>query len=153
MIDRKLKVYLDNCCYNRPFDDQSQLLINIESMAKLYIQSKILAGEINLVWSDILEYENSKNPFEERRKRIVKWKLIATVIIQSTAEVIEKAKNLVQIGLKPKDALHLSSAIIAKADYFITTDKGIMRKANEVNGIKVINPIDFVKELEKENES
>ena len=57
MNDRKLKVYLDNCCYNRPFDDQSKLVINIESIAKLYIQSMILIGKLELVWSDILEYE------------------------------------------------------------------------------------------------
>ena len=26
-----VRVYLDNCCYNRPFDDQSQLRIKLEA--------------------------------------------------------------------------------------------------------------------------
>ncbi len=148
MSDRKLKVYLDNCCYNRPFDDQSQLVINIESIAKLYIQSMVLAGRFSLVWSDILEYENAHNPFEERRKRIAKWKTVATTMIQSTIDVIDKAKDIMKVGTKSKDALHLSSAIIAKADYFITTDKKIIKKSKEIKEIIVLNPIDFVKELE-----
>jgi len=38
----KTSVYLDNCCYNRPFDDQSQVRIELETKTKLYIQDKIL---------------------------------------------------------------------------------------------------------------
>jgi hypothetical protein len=49
-----MRIYLDNCCFNRPYDDQSQIRIRIESEAKLFIQAKILAGEIELAWSYIL---------------------------------------------------------------------------------------------------
>ena len=38
----KHKVYLDNCCYNRPYDDQSHLLIELETKAKLRIQEMII---------------------------------------------------------------------------------------------------------------
>lgn len=31
-----MRIYLDNCSYNRPYDDQSQLRISLESQAKLY---------------------------------------------------------------------------------------------------------------------
>ena len=34
-----MRVYVDNCCYNRPFDDQSQSKVLIETEAKLLIQS------------------------------------------------------------------------------------------------------------------
>jgi hypothetical protein len=54
-------LYLDNCCFNRPFDDQKQIRIRIETEAKLYIQEKIISGEFELAWSYILEYENSVN--------------------------------------------------------------------------------------------
>ena len=33
-----MRVYLDNCCYNRPFDEQDQLSVRLETEAKLYIQ-------------------------------------------------------------------------------------------------------------------
>jgi hypothetical protein len=70
---------LDNCCFNRPYDDQSQIRIQIESEAKLFIQAKILAGEIELAWSYILDFENSANPFPERRWSITQWKAMAVV--------------------------------------------------------------------------
>jgi hypothetical protein len=38
----KIKVYLDNCCFNRPYDDQTQLRIELETKAKLYIQQQII---------------------------------------------------------------------------------------------------------------
>ncbi len=53
-----MRVYLDNCAFNRPFDDQSQIRIRLESEAKLYIQEKIEKKEIELVWSYILDIEN-----------------------------------------------------------------------------------------------
>ena len=52
-----MRVYLDNCCYNRPFDDQSQLKVLIESLAKLSIQQKMRAGELEYVWSTVLDFE------------------------------------------------------------------------------------------------
>ena len=44
-----MKVYLDNCCYNRPYDDQTNLRIQIESQAKLAVQSRIRQGLHELV--------------------------------------------------------------------------------------------------------
>lgn len=152
-INTKYTLYLDNCCFNRPFDDQTQLLINIESIAKMYIQSRILSGDYNLLWSDMLEYENSKNPFEERSKRIAKWKIIAISIIHTNQIIIDKSKEILQCGVKTKDAIHIASGIVGGANYFLTTDKGILRKANNICEIKILNPIDFVKEMEERNEN
>lgn len=55
------RIYLDNCCFNRPFDDQTQVKILLESQAKLYIQQLVLNGDVELVWSYVLKYENSRN--------------------------------------------------------------------------------------------
>ena len=41
-------VYLDNCCYNRPFDDQTQIKIMLETKAKMYIQGLIADKEIDM---------------------------------------------------------------------------------------------------------
>ena len=40
-VQPKMRIYLDNCCFNRPYDDQSQLRISLETQAKLYIQGMI----------------------------------------------------------------------------------------------------------------
>ena len=67
-----MRIYLDNCSFNRPFDDQHQIRIRIEAEAKLYIQSLIDKGKIEMVWSYILEYENMANPYEFRQMVIQK---------------------------------------------------------------------------------
>lgn len=65
----EMKIYLDNCCFNRPFDDQSQLRIKLESEAKLKIQEDIRSGLYKLIWSYILDYENSKNLFRKDKNK------------------------------------------------------------------------------------
>ena len=65
-----MKIYLDNCCLNRPFDNQLDIKIRLETEAKLYIQYLIKKKKLQIVWSYILDFENSKNPFEERKQQI-----------------------------------------------------------------------------------
>ncbi|CAN5408286.1 hypothetical protein BH10ACI1_BH10ACI1_21920 [soil metagenome] len=69
-----MKIYLDNCTFNRPFDNQNGIRVRIETEAKLYIQEQIEAGKLNLVWSYILDFENEQSPFIERKISISKWK-------------------------------------------------------------------------------
>jgi len=40
-----MKVYLDNCCFNRPFDDQASMIVSMETEAKLHVQDLIRQGE------------------------------------------------------------------------------------------------------------
>ena len=70
----KLNIYLDNCCFNRPFDDQSYLSIFLETYAKLAIQDLINEKKINLIWSFILDYENNANPDEIVKQEIYAWR-------------------------------------------------------------------------------
>lgn len=46
-----MRIYLDNCCFNRPFDDQKQLRIRLEAEAKIGVQEEIMKGTIELAWS------------------------------------------------------------------------------------------------------
>ena len=46
-----MRVYLDNCCYNRPFDEQAQLSVRLETEAKLEVQRQMRSGELEYVWS------------------------------------------------------------------------------------------------------
>jgi predicted nucleic acid-binding protein len=138
-----LKLYLDSCCFNRPFDDQTQLKIKLESEAKLFIQGNILTGKYTLVWSYILDFENSQNPFEQRKETIRNWREVASVDIYENDQIIKLAEKIATTGIKPKDALHLACAINAECEYFITTDAKILNK--NVEGINLIDPIGFIK--------
>ena len=137
-----MKIYLDNCCFNRPFDDQSQLRIRLESEAKLKIQEDIRAGIHELVWSYVLDYENSRNPFVEK-KQISKWKHSAKDDVEENSELMKIAIGILSEGAKKIDSLHIASAITAKSDYFLTTDDGIMKRAALIQGVKITDPIGF----------
>ena len=145
---RKIRIYLDNCVFNRPFDDQTSIRIKLETEAKLYIQNKISENVIELVWSYILEYENEQNPFIERRQAIKEWKSLAVIDIEENEIILKKAKELMKIGLKSKDALHIACAIEGKAEYFLTTDDKILKKGKHIKEIKIIDPLEFIKILE-----
>ncbi len=147
---KKFKIYLDNCCFNRPYDNQESLKIKLESDAKLYIQKKIKEGLLELVWSYMLDLENSDNPFDDRKQSIEKWKKISFEDVEQNEEIIKVAEDLFIKGIKNKDAIHISSAIYAGADYFITTDKGILNKSNVIDKIQIINPIELINILEEE---
>jgi len=140
----KIKVYLDNCTYNRPFDDQSDIRIRLESEAKLYIQEQIKEQHIDLVWSSVNDYENNDNPSPEKRDRIIVWKSIAMKHCGLNEAILEKAIELQSLNLRAKDALHIAAAIYSKCDCFITTDKKILNK--NIEGVAVLNPLAFVEE-------
>ena len=142
-----MKIYLDNCCFNRPFDDQSQLRIRLETEAKLKIQEEIREGNLKLAWSYILDYENMKNPYEERKGRINRWKDYAVSDIEEMFEVIEKANLINRKGFNKFDSLHIACAIISKCDYFLSTDDKILKQSIILDEIKVIDPIGFIKEV------
>ena len=63
-----MKIYLDNCCINRPLDDKNQLRIVIESEIVLSILSLVESEEITLISSELLEFEANKNTNIFRRE-------------------------------------------------------------------------------------
>ena len=138
-----MRVYLDNCCFNRPYDNQSNLMVCLETEAKLFVQELILKEELELVWSFVLDYENNDNPFEERKKSIISWKSLAVIDCDLCDKIADEANDLMKLGLKQKDASHIACAIYANADYFLTTDKKILNKP--LSGIQLVNPIDFIR--------
>lgn len=145
----RLKIYLDNCCYNRPYDDQSQLKINMETLAKLSIQQDIRDKKIDLVTSYILVAENSANRFDIKRNDIQRFidTHTHTFVSEASADrVMEIAEKIMDTGVKLMDACHVACAIIAECDYFISTDKRLLKYQTE--DIWVVNPITYI--LEKE---
>ena len=68
-----MRIYLDNCSYNRPYDNQLQMRIYLETQAKLYIQELIKQKKLKLVTSYVLDYENSRNRSSQKRMAIEKF--------------------------------------------------------------------------------
>lgn len=145
MNEGKLKIYLDNCCYNRPFDTIRNIEIDMEILSKLAIQKMALDNVVDLVWSYILTFENSKNPKRINRENIILWKDIAKEVVVENNEIIKLAKKYYSLGIKQLDALHIACSVYSKCDAFITTDKGILNK--KIYDVKIYNPIDFIREV------
>ena len=144
-----MKIYLDNCCFNRPYDDQKQIRISLETQAKLYIQDLVKNKKLNLVTSYVLWYENSQNPYETKRMAISEFlrKNSAEYIDIDKMDIIKsKAEEIMKTGIKMKDAYHVACALYSSCDYFLSTDDRLLKyKTSE---IQMLNPIDFIRRLE-----
>jgi len=141
-----LKIYLDNCCYNRPFDNQKDRVICVETQAKMFIQSLIKYKSVELVYSAISMLEIAESPFEENRRSIrcfIEENARHYVSMTSNEAAIALTDEVMQVGVKLKDASHVACAIVAKCDYLITTDKRLLKYRDE--RIKIVAPIEFIR--------
>jgi len=113
----KLKVYLDMCVYNRPFDDQSDLRVKLETVACQIIFDRLQKGEVYLVWSFMLEFENELNPFTERKNEIVLLSRLAGHIVEPHRDIMTKAEEVEKGGIKGHDAVHLACGLFSNCHY------------------------------------
>jgi len=142
----KLKIYLDNCCYNRPFDDLSQTKVKNEAVAKMFIQSLVKYKSLVLYSSYMLLLEINESPFENNKEHILRFVNDYSdyfVSRERENEMLPLTNKIMETGIKRKDAAHLACSIVAKCDYFITTDRRVTNY--KTDKIKIVNPIDFVK--------
>jgi predicted nucleic acid-binding protein len=144
------RIYLDVCCLNRPFDDQTQDRIRLESEAVLLILKHIETMEWEWVGSEVLEFEIDQTPDPERRHRVqIIARFVHRSVLVSQSE-IERARELEALGFDGYDALHLACSESGEADVFLTTDDKLLRLASRYSGqlqIRVVNPLRWLEEV------
>lgn len=137
--------------YNRCFDDQSQVRIRLETAAVESIFALAEGGKLTLVWSFVLEYENSLNPYENRREGVELLSRLCTDTIVPSSQIAKLARRIIKGGkVKPRDALHIACAETGGCDYFVTCDDALIRALERNRSIfklkvKAINPIEFIR--------
>ncbi len=140
-----MRIYLDSCCFNRPYDNQSNQRVSMETNAIQQVQNEIRTGNIDLATSYILRYENDKSPFLVKKTYIEDFiQKYSSVYVTSDreADMVSIAKDIIDTGVKQYDAYHVACAILAKCDYFLSTDKRLLKyKTNDIN---LLNPVDFL---------
>ena len=146
------RIYLDTSIYNRPFDDRTQPKIFLETQAVILILQMVEAKLIELVSSSVLEYENSQNPYAIRQRFMNQYLQMAIMRQQVNDPIRQRAEQLEQQGIKPIDALHVACAEAANSNYFITCDKRLINRCQELT-IVTLNPVDFIVEIEDEDRS
>lgn len=128
--------------------------VRLETEAKLQIQALAKQKLFALIWSYVLDYENSRNPIQSRQESIALWREIASHRIQVQQTLVIQAQAFVSTyGIKSFDALHLACAVSAKADMFVTTDDQLLRKLKSLPDIRVIPLIEALSILERWYES
>lgn len=135
-----MKLYLDVCCLNRPFDDQTQDRIHLEAESILLILKYIRSKKWEWFNSEVVEYEVRQTSDAERRRRLEMLLSHADHKIIIEEAVISRAATLEKIGFDPYDALHLACAEYSGVDVFLTTDDKLLRLANRV-GSQLVTPV------------
>ncbi|MBF2058046.1 MAG: hypothetical protein IGQ45_12740 [Cyanobacterium sp. T60_A2020_053] len=146
MINKKYLIYLDLCCLNRPFDDQTQTRIKRESEAVIEIINYCKLGQWELVNSAVLELEISKMSDSLKKDNIKQYLFLAKRKILVTENILNKAEELTLLGIKKFDALHLACAE-NNVDIFLTTDDRLLNKCvsyNRAINVKVSNPVSWL---------
>jgi predicted nucleic acid-binding protein len=123
-----LLVYLDVCALSRPFDDQEQMRIRLETDAVQLILSHVRSGGLTLVVSPVHRLEiGAIADATERDQLLAALLRLASPFAFDSGKTRERAEELVQQGLGPADAAHLAFAETAQAD-FVTCDDRLLRQ-------------------------
>jgi len=143
-----MKLYLDVCCLNRPFDDQAQTRIHIESESIIAILSYIQNNKWDLILSDIIEYEVSNLLDINKREKVKIIFELCGQKLKLNSEVEKRAHQLQIKGVDILDSLHLAVAEFGKVDFFLTTDDKLLKKLKNISiNVKVLNPVNFLMEV------
>lgn len=144
-----LKLYLDNCCYNRPFDDLKQEKINLEASAVENILKKHIDGELQIYKSRAIDYEISRISSKDKKRQVedlYDGLDLENIPYQYTLD--NRVKELENFHIHYMDAYHIAYAESKKINYFLTVDKQLINASKKLNlEIKVINPIEFIMEV------
>lgn len=138
----KSRVYLDVCCYNRPFDNQADSIVRMETEAILAILSECEQGSCELWGSGAVTTEIERIPDRQKRQKALMAIDQITHWVEIDAAVVARATSYRRGGIKGFDALHLACAEKASVT-LVTTDYQLIKRAKSVRvfGVKVMNPI------------
>jgi predicted nucleic acid-binding protein len=145
-----MKLYLDVCCLNRPFDDQIQERIHLEAEAVLLILSRVESGQCTLTSSEVIEFEIAQSNDHERAERVRQLLSITEGLAMAGEREMLRAEQLEGMGFREFDALHLASAEGAGVDIFLSTDDQLLRVASRVSNrlrLRVLNPLSWIREV------
>ncbi len=143
-----MRLYLDNCCLNRPYDDLRDDMVRMEAESVMSIIARCEDGDWEFCSSDVLfdEIDNATNLVKKQKVLLLYG--AATCHIDLTSKIVVRAKFIEGAGIKPYDSLHLASAEFGGADVFLTTDRKLISAAKRSDiTIRVANPLQWLTEV------
>ena len=144
-----MKIYLDNCCYNRPFDDQSQERVYLESKAILSILKRSELDEFKIIGSPIIRMEISKIRDEDKKAKVQNIYHIVHEEFSITESVKARSAEIMALSkIQLLDSLHIAASESANADVLLTTDDKLEKMATRLDlKVRVLNPLKFILEV------
>ncbi len=142
-------IYLDNCCYNRPFDDQTQERIHLESEVILTVLKMGQMKQVLIAGSEILELEMRHMQDENKKQKVLDLYRVAGMHMPYTEKIKKRSAEIMSVSkIRTFDSLHIASAEEANADVFLTTDDKLEKMAEKLKlGTRVVNPLRFAWEV------
>jgi len=139
----------DNCCYNRPFDDQTQERIHLESEAILTVLKMGQMKKVIIVGSEILELEINRMIDENKKRKVLDLYKVADMQIFYTDKIRKRSADIMSVSkIRTFDSLHIAAAEEANADVLLTTDDKFEKMAEKLDlKTRVVNPLRFVWEV------
>ena len=147
-----MKIYLDTCCYGRPYDDPAQVKIAVETAAINGIIDTCRIAGYSIVGSMAVEFELGRIKDAEKRDEIIAYfKRTRNTYYTITANIETRAQVLHEEGLGRLDSYHLAFAEAAGVDVLLTTDEPFVRicARKNLSFVKVINPLNYLPEVIK----
>lgn len=143
-------IYLDNCGLQRPYDDQSQVRIQLEAQAILAVITLFEQQKIELISSETLYFEAEQNPHLHRRRYVLRLLDRISHYYETTDVIVHRANQYESSGLQSFDALHLATSVEAKANYFCSCDDRLLKRAKQLDtgSTRVVSPLELIEVLE-----
>ncbi|MBK1988984.1 PIN domain-containing protein [Sphaerospermopsis aphanizomenoides BCCUSP55] len=155
-MSKQYRIYLDACCLNRPFDDQTQSRIYLEAQAIITIINQCQSGTWKLINSSALISELNQTPDIDRLQNVKKLLSIAKIKVINSSFIENRSAELQKLGFSSYDATHIASAERSQADVFLTTDDRLLKKAqtnSPLINVKINNPVQWLTEVIQTEES
>ena len=141
-----MQLYLDCCCFNRPFDDLSQIRVRLEAEAVEWILEESRSGRFTIVTSDYLIQELLRNPKPDHRANPLAMTDYAGLHVPVVDSIASRASTIESLGITGFDALHIAAAEFAECDHLVTTDDRLLKKSQRHQSllmVSLLNPIDI----------
>jgi len=147
-----MKFYLDNCCYNRPYDNRehmAQASVRAEVIAILTIVEFCRLAGHTIFGSVAVKKEIKKIQHEVKLEKVLGfYDRTINDYIPISAAIAKRARELREYGLKALDSFHLAFAEAAGVDFLLTTDVRFEHACAKIKlTVKVLNPLNFIPEV------
>ena len=105
-----MRVFFDACCFSRLTDDLSQPRVRREAESIEWIFGLVRGGVAQMISSDTLRFELNRNPSVERCLEAKALLVFTAATVETTQQVVDRARGLKSLGYGMFDALHVAAA-------------------------------------------